>query len=177
MRFLKTNHPDTHPSVTNDPSQYVTKEIAAELLNLSPRRVLELADEGKIRRHETYNPATKRRQTVLSAEDVKRLAGERTGTAVVPIAASSPQLAASSHLASRAEAPPVFDLDALWLSLDAAEVYSGLPADHLAGAIEAGELPARDVGIRRGVRGRWRVRRQDLDNLQGATRGARKKNT
>jgi hypothetical protein len=34
-------------------------------------------------------------------------------------------------------------------------------------AILAGELPARDVATRHGVNGRWRVRRQDLDCLEG----------
>jgi hypothetical protein len=80
------------------PEEYITKEIAAEMLGLSPRRALELADEGKIGKQESDNPQTKRRQTVLSAKDVKRLAAERQpGTALIAASASTPQLGSASR--------------------------------------------------------------------------------
>jgi hypothetical protein len=148
-------------------TEFMTKEIAADLLHLSPRRVLELASEGKIRTSETYNPETKRRQTVLSAEDVKRLAGERTSSALV-LAAAPPQPAASPQLQPEEPSP---NPHPLWLTIDQAEVFSGLPAEHIEQSIASGELAARDVGIRRGVRCRWRVKRSDLEAMQGTAQG------
>jgi len=48
--------------------EYITKTLAAQMLGLSERRVLEL----KIRQQETYNAETKRRQTVLAKADVEK---------------------------------------------------------------------------------------------------------
>jgi len=147
--------------------QFVTKEIAAKTLNLSPRRVLELANEGQIKRHETYNPQTKRRQTVLLAADVQKLVEQRI-TDVLPAVAPSPQLAAPS-----APRPPQLAAlsphAAFWLTLEQAEDYTGLPAKHLVECIKAGELAVRDVGIRRGAHGCWRIKRSDLDAMSGRT--------
>jgi excisionase family DNA binding protein len=52
-----------------------------------------------------------------------------------------------------------------WITLDEAEQYLGLPATVLRDLIEDGILPAIDVGIRAG--GRWRVKRADLDAIEG----------
>ena len=52
-----------------------------------------------------------------------------------------------------------------WLTLDEAAEYSGLPASAVARLIHAGKLRALDVGIRPG--GRYRIRRADLDALEG----------
>lgn len=71
------------------------------------------------------------------------------------LAAPAPQPAAMPQPA--APAP--------WLTLAEAALYSGLPLAHLKAAVLAGELPARDVGRRKG--GRWRVRREDLEAMQG----------
>ena len=130
-------------------SDYLTKEIAADLLGLSPRRVLELADEGKIGKHESYNPQTKRRQTVLLGKDVKRLAADRQpGAGLVPTSAAPPQPAASPRPWLR-----IAELAAEW-GVSEGAVYE---------LIRSGDLPAR----RFACRDPWRIHRADLEGLRG----------
>ncbi len=161
------------------PQQFITKEIAAEMLNLSPRRVLELAKSGKIRQEESYNPETKRRQTVLSTEDVQKLANERQAVPGNPFLNSIPvpQLPAIIHtemttsripqnpLVRRIDPPQPAALPhpAQWLTLKQAAEYTGLPESALKQLIEDERLPALDVGPRPG--GKWRISRGRLDTL------------
>lgn len=166
-------------------TSYITKEIAARILGVSPRRALELCSEGKIRSKEGHNPQTKRRQTLLVEEDVRRLAAERTtlsdlvATAALPhVGSASPHeaqaaLQRASELSVRnpAEASHISAASPVprnWLTLDEAAAC-GLPASYLLSLIESGELPARNVGVRPG--GRWRIRRADLEQLEGVRRG------
>lgn len=51
----------------------------------------------------------------------------------------------------------------LWLTLQEAADYSGLPAAVLVDFINSGRLPALDIGRRRG--GHWRIRKVDLRKL------------
>lgn len=144
--------------------EYITKEIAAEMLGISPRRVLELAtSEKKLRWKESYNPDSHRRQTVLSLEDVKRLAAERqpsTALSAIPRSAL-PQLAASSTPAS-GPAPESRPFDAVppcvRLTVKEAAAYLRIPEQQVRALIASGKLPAEKVG-------HTRVRRRDLDAL------------
>jgi excisionase family DNA binding protein len=52
-----------------------------------------------------------------------------------------------------------------WITIDEAAEVSGLPASCIKTLIEAKQLPAIDVGPRPG--GRWRVKRTDLEKLEG----------
>lgn len=54
----------------------------------------------------------------------------------------------------------------VWLTLDECAEVTGLPASLVHSLIASGALPALDVGIRAG--GKWRVKRTDLDAIQGS---------
>lgn len=141
------------PTTTN----YLSKEIAAERLNLSVRRVLELAGQNKLRHTKIHNEETGRKQVVIAEADVEAMRGARETVA-------APAAAATTELAIRPpDAPPA--PHKLWLTLDQAEDCSGLPASVIASLIQAGRLPALDVGVRPG--GRWRVKKADLEAMPG----------
>jgi len=142
--------------------EFISKEIAAKRLNLSVRRVLELSNMGAIRSNHVMDPTTKRRQTVLLARDVqrvaidgqKRLVAYRGGAAE---AAALPPVQPPLQL----PAPPA---DRPWLTVDEAANYSGLPARFLLSLIEQRRLGALDVGVRPG--GRFRIARRDVDAIK-----------
>jgi len=129
--------------------EYITKDIAAKLLGVMPRRALELADEGKIRKLESYNPETRRRQTVLLTRDVKRLAMERRPR---PKATQLPTV-------------PTSDSGRAWLRLSEVALLWDVSEGAVLALIRAGDLPARKFACRRDP---WRVHRADLDALRGA---------
>jgi len=144
--------------------EYITKQIAARQLGLSERRVLELAQKGKIKRHLVKNPDTGHRQVLLSASDVARLRGIDIATGALGSRENGAVMRAARTLA----ALPPHDVSTIpqrpWLTLAEAEDYSGLPRSFLDEYIRAGKLPALDVGVRPG--GRWRVSRRDLDAIK-----------
>ena len=141
--------------------EFLSKQLAAERLKLSPRRVLELAAAGKIRQRRVIDPKTKRTQMVLLAADVNRLA---SGMAPAPVSAATEMRVARLNAAL----PPVEVTPRLWMTADQAAEYSGLPASFLLGMITGGRLPALDVGVRPG--GRYRISRRDLDSIKGVTK-------
>lgn len=141
---------------------YLTREIAVRVLNLSPRRLLELAKRGQLATREAVDPLSKRRQLVYLEADVRRLAAARASGAVARIPAPIP-VPAPEPLPERPLRP--------WLTLAEAADYSGLPESALRSLIERGRLAALDVGRRKG--GRWRIHRLDLREMRGERRGAR----
>jgi hypothetical protein len=160
--------------------EWVTQEQAGEHLDLSARRTMEYAKAMGIRRKKQPSKETGRPVLMLNWEDLEKFAEKRrekaTGSAVNALKmVSKPAkalidgrvkaIARNGESANGHAAKPRFRG---FLTLAEAEDYIGLPADHLEESIERGELPAsRDVGVRRGVNGRWRVRRVDLDHLAG----------
>lgn len=132
------------------PEQYLSKELAAKRLNMSVRRIMELSQNGRLERFKRPDPVTGRETTIFAVADVERLKDELTpkALAVVP----TPPRAVTPVLRP-------------WLTLAEAAEYSGLPAAILRDLIEGGKLRALDVGVRPG--GRYRVRRADLDGIQG----------
>ena len=161
--------------------EYLSKTIAAARLGLSVRRLMELAQQGKIEGFRQFDPATRRDATMFDVSDVARLKAEWTPKAIVPaIAAPTPSTAlvrtnrryARSETASDSGYPQNGGLSAPaaapvlrpWLTIDEAADYSGLPAATLRQFVESGRLAALDVGVRPG--GRYRVRRADLDQLE-----------
>jgi hypothetical protein len=177
--------------------EWMTKEAAGVRLGsperpLSPRRVLELAKTGRIQSQLVRDPETNQMTTRIHAGSVERFIDERrtpngqstdiarktngrlvednrkiNGRLVVREVREVREPRASqslnSQLSVRSALPAT--LARLWLTLGEAEDYSGLPASILYRMIHAGALPTIDVGIRRG--GRWRVRRVDLDGIEG----------
>jgi excisionase family DNA binding protein len=137
--------------------QYLTKAIAAKQLDLSVRRVMEMSAAGRLPRHKRFDPATQREAVMFRAADVARLKAEKTPVPVPNLPAIVP--AAVERAA--ALPPPARP----WLTLAEAADYSGLPESFLHSMIDQGGLPALDVGVRPG--GRYRVRRSDLDQIEG----------
>jgi excisionase family DNA binding protein len=164
--------------MTSAQIEWYSKEEAAVRLGspdrpLSPRRVLELAKEGKIDSGRTRDPNTGQTVVRLHAGSVERYLEQKRNPAPVPPPEArgvrEPQALArrGSELmelvrvlrdgcANRAPAR-------LWLTLAEAADYSGLPAAILVRCITDGRLPAIDVGRRRG--GRWRIRKVDLGKI------------
>lgn len=142
--------------------EYISKQLAAEALGLSPRRLLEISQSGEIKRRYARDPVTKRRQAIFRAEDVARLADAVASRK----SAVRPETAALSHIRTLPPALPAPEAPGRpWLTVDEAAEYTGLPASFLAARIADGKLAALDVGVRAG--GRWRVNRRDLDAIAG----------
>lgn len=150
--------------------EYISKRRAAEALGISPRRLLELSQSGRIKRHYHNDPQTRRRAAFFARPDVERLAAARIQSApqsaaslAIPGGTLRPQSQAIALPAAEAPARP-------WLTVDEAADYTGLPASFLVSLIIDGKLAALDVGRRgqnSGRLGRWRVNRRDLDAIAG----------
>lgn len=173
--------------------EWYSKQEAGERLGtpqrpLSPRRVLELAKAGKIVSDRFHDPKTGQMIVKINAGSLERYLDERgvrqsapdltaqtsqktadpsTWTAADGITKRVSELVQLTKLLREREPVPNDEPPSgrLWLTLGEAEDYTGLPATILLRMIQAGVLPTIDVGIRRG--GRWRVRRVDLDRIEG----------
>lgn len=160
------------------PPGWLTKTSASERLNRSPSRVAALGVEGAIKTQPAQNPVSKQRVTLFHEGDVERLAYERDHpkeVSRVPAKLEQPSDAFSDLAKTgiwslrglprlgfeRAELPPLKP----WLTLAEAAEYSGLPVSMIRAFIDAGSLKHLNVGPRPG--GRWRVKRSDLDALEG----------
>lgn len=163
----------------NDQSQqtvWIDKHQAAKQLGVTERRVLKLAQDGKIKAQRQRNPESRQIAVMLNAGDVERLAYEmehpqETATAVVPASKGSTAvkdvalvleslggLVALKNGESHQHLKP-------WLTIAEGSEYSGLPKSTILTLIGSGNLKAIDCGPRPG--GRYRVRRVDLDALEG----------
>ena len=151
--------------------ELLTKHIAAERLGLSVRRIMELTADGTFTRHRAYDEGTKREAVMLDAAEVEKYKAASGATpAPYDRGLVRLQLDEADKIADEAEGDGRGD-GRLWLTLAESAEYTGLPASHLLAAIDSGELAARDVGVRPG--GHWRVRRLDLDAIEGRRVGAR----
>ena len=149
------------PQTVSD-AEYIPKDIAAQLLDLSPRRALELADERKMRTRRVLNPATHMEQTLICRADVQKEA-ERRRSVAAPVGWTPPPAPAqiAAPPAPQLDQPFCSISDDPFLTLTEAEVYKRLPQSFLLGLIESNRLKAFDVGKRAG--GKWRVLRSHLD--------------
>ena len=150
--------------------EYLTKPLAAKALGISPRRLVELAAAGHIRRHYHDDPKLRRRIVLFEKAEIDQLLAKRSveeipGSAVIPSRLLEPLMQSfetyNRRSASEAAAPK---FDALWLTPAEAAGYSGLPESFLIRMIQAKQLPAINVGPRPG--GRWRISRRDLDAIR-----------
>ena len=153
-------------------SEYINKDLAASRSGLSVRRLLELAARGTIRKRHVRDPKSKRQIAVFDARDIAMIKaggspaiidGQKRLTAAtgfIPLrsVAAVPQPSPASEIHPTPEPRP-------WMTAAEAADYSGLPASFLVRFIEAGKLPALDVGVRPG--GRWRISKRDLDAIAG----------
>ncbi len=147
---------------------YLNKREAAARAGVSPRRILELASDKILRSKMVKDPRSHQMAVVVHEGDLDKYIDTFRTPAVEVMARPSPSgtddLAEKLALLKAALAPPVLKL---WLTLKEAEDHAGLPTSVLEMLIESGELPAFNVGVRKG--GRWRVRRSDLDAIAGVT--------
>lgn len=161
----------TPRTITLTQIEWYSKEEAGVRLGtqerpLSARRVLELAKEGRIQSDRIRDPKTNQMSVRIHAGSVERYIDGRKVTVPCEVREvrepRTPQ-SFSSQLAARTAdlAQPA----RLWLTLQEAVEYSGLPADVLRAFISIGNLPALDIGPRRRG-GRWRIRRVDLERLE-----------
>jgi hypothetical protein len=166
--------------------EWLDKHEAARALKMSTRSILLMASKGEIQSKRERDPESNQLVVKLHAGDIERVrykrdhppekAAQPVKMQAVQTSRGNDQAAATHALAAIAEriagsngAVP----QPLWLTLEQAEAFAGLPADYLETTIATGELPARDVGIRKGVHGRWRIRRADLEALKGLRANAR----
>jgi excisionase family DNA binding protein len=136
--------------------ELLTKEIAAERLNLSVRRLMEISAEGKLTRHREFDPSTRREAVMFDAAEVAALVEEWTPKSLVVRPLELPPGNGEAEPADR-------DQGRLWLTIAEAADYTGLPASFLHRLVDERRLPAFDVGVRPG--GRLRVKRADLEML------------
>jgi excisionase family DNA binding protein len=158
--------------------EWLSKEEAAVRLGdpgvpMSTRRVLELAQQGRLQSTRAKHPASGQRVVWIHAGSVERYLEERNA----PPPPKGEHERGSQSLVKRAPELRALlrALDALlvttpparpWLTLQEAADYSGIPTDLLVRLIRSGELPA----LRTHHRGdRYRIRRQALDQF-GALR-------
>jgi len=146
---------------------WIAKQAAAKLLGVSVRQIENRAARGEIEKRVLPKAAGERAARVeYSRPDVERIrAGAPrvaasngvTITALVPArpsavrraelpAPADPFAGLAAQLAAIAAA---FPAPGKWMSLKAAAEYSGLPARYLVGQARAGQLRARNVGVKR----------------------------
>lgn len=154
------------------PLGWITKKVAAERLKISESRAAALTIgatdplSGSIRSRIERDPSSRtgQRVSLFHEGDVERLIFERSNPqeSKLPAKVDKPNpyevSALSSFLQSAAVAKP-------WIPLDEAAAYSGLPKSLLLHLIRQRKLAAFDCGPRPG--GRYRVKRSDLDALEG----------
>jgi excisionase family DNA binding protein len=155
--------------------EWLSREDAAKRLNLSERRVAELAKEGRLKRR--FARGTRGARVIeVDAGSVERFATDVQAGIRPERSAPMRALARikgdggeSLVRLARAIAPkaPRAPLapggSALFMTIDETAEYSGIPRSVLTQWIKAGRLQALDVGPRPG--GRWRVRREAVNAL------------
>lgn len=172
------------------PEGWLTKKQAAERLGLSESRVAAMLvpnmsddaaenfrrEQNQIRGKRDRNPSSNQLVVLFLAGDVERIAFERQNPTEVtkvpgkkldkPGVDPLTELFQKTGLMSvrglpRVQEPP----QKPWITISEAAEYSGLPASAISKLVESGKLPALDCGPRPG--GKWRVKRTDLDALEG----------
>jgi hypothetical protein len=144
--------------------KWLTKEEAAQRLGdpgipMSTRRVLELAAEGKLKSTRARDPRSGQRVVYIDAGSVERYIDERH----VPKIGSTESEAGKN--ASRTLANPARSIDLVAL---AALLHDPCGLHDSASRTLASPAPLWLTL----VRGRWRVKRTDLDNLAGIRHAA-----
>jgi excisionase family DNA binding protein len=171
---------------TPDFSTWMTKQQAAEILAVSTKQIERWANDKRLQCGKWKRPEGGPAIVVYHPADIERIAQDRNPGVepfVLPAAAASPKPTNGAHaLAVRQPSGEQF-IEALaaavssmsqtsktpsarlWLTLEEAADYSGLPAAAIVHFIESKALKALNVGRRRG--GQWRIRRLDLDQFAG----------
>lgn len=156
-------------------SQWISKEEAGVRLSpdrpLSPRRVLELAKEGKLASELVRDPNNGQMVTRINAGSVERFIDDRNTipepAVRKPGEVREPRPSQTLQVLNLLERVREGCADRtatarLWLTIDAAAEYSGLGVVYLKRQIADGKLPLLKGA---GIRGADVVRRADLERL------------
>ena len=153
------------------PAGWLTKSDAAKRLGLSESRVAAMIGRG-INTLETRSPISNQKVKLLHAGDIERTIFERDHPSEVPKLPArfkNPNAVDWAAITGRLEpllmAPSAPVALKPWLMIHKAAEFSGLPASAIKALILSGQLPGIDCGPRPG--GRWRVKRVDLEKLEG----------
>jgi excisionase family DNA binding protein len=168
--------------MATDYSHWLTKVQAAEAIGVSTKTIEKLSDRGEIQGRDWKRPG-RVAVKVYHPNDVERVRKERNPDSepfVIPPANVSPTASQTSEntLVKPAAGRPQSPLDALaalagmmrppdrvrvserlFLTVDEAVEYSGLPQSHLRQLLKSGRL----AGMKTGAG--WRIRRADLEKL------------
>ncbi len=191
-------HPATQSSQEPSwpPSGWLTKQQAAERLNLSTSRVFALGEAGTIKTQRLKSPTSGQFVAIFHAGDIERVIFERENpdkVSKLPAKLDKPEVDPLTELFQktglmgvrglpRIERPTTADIarnieawvdrplkpPTPWITVVEAAEYSGLPVSVIERLIKSATLPAIDClnAIPR-TAGRWRVKRSDLDALEG----------
>lgn len=145
---------------------WLTKQQAAAQLQVAEKTIDRMAKAGELQK-QTFKRAGQVPIVVFHPGDVERARVARAPQAFIVPETGGHMSAVSGHpvrdMSTRMSELSVVPVRRLWLTLQQAADYSGLPTAVLLEFIGAGRLPALDVGRRRG--GRWRIRQIDLRQL------------
>jgi excisionase family DNA binding protein len=144
--------------------KYLTVPEAAAILGLKPRRILDFVHTKALKSVKQRDPASGQMATRLEAGDVEAFKRERdqprpsTSSAVSVQRPAKPlQIAAPQALAPPAPLR-------LWLTLEEAATYSGIPVDVLHELIRRRQLAALDTHHRAN---KYLIRRKTLEEFNG----------
>lgn len=165
-----------HMEITQ--TKWLSKEEAGVHLGaigrpMSPRRVLELAREGRLESGKTRDPNSGQTVVRISWDSVQAFLEKRKNPDPVP-----DPIECEAGAVTRKNRSDITNLiyllrecasgttrTPLWLTLSEAADYSGLPAPILRDMVTSGQLEVLEVGRRRG--GHWRLSRRDLEGIRG----------
>jgi Helix-turn-helix domain len=154
----------THMSKLSHPTEcWLTKQRAAQILQVAEKTIDRMAKSGKIQKELLKRPG-QAPIVVFHPGDIERFKPVVPAPFVMSDTVSSQsgivavgQVSTPMSKVSKVRLP-------LWLTLQEAVDYSGLPEAILREFIAGGRIPALDVG--RGRRGgRWRIRKVDLREM------------
>jgi predicted site-specific integrase-resolvase len=135
---------------------------------MSQRTIYRMVQEGKLRQASRPIPG-RRPLPIFHPDDVAAFEEQRVkgGQEILPPDSAMAKRTVNGHSTDSGLLELVRALTVpahLWLTLQEAVDYSGLPAGTLLEFLLSGRLPAIDVGRRRRG-GRWRIRQVDLRKL------------
>lgn len=166
-----TQEPQEPSNPSWPPSGWLTKQTAAERLNLSQSRVFAIGEAGKIKTQRVKSPSSGQWVTLFHAGDVERVIYDRENPSRVPAKVDKLEIDPLSELFQKTGLMSVRGLPAVkqevqkpWITISEAAEVSGLPASTIESLVKSKRLLALDCGPRPG--GRYRIKRADLDALE-----------
>jgi hypothetical protein len=148
-------------------SKWISCKQAGKMLNLSERRVQELANVGLLESARAKDPKRGNQWvTVILRASVLRYKEEKRNPPPSPVVPRSlPAPRAPLQLPAPADTVHLNSIPTPWCTLAEAADFTGLPASKLLDLYKGGKLAALDCGPRPG--GSLRFKRSDLEKIEG----------